>query len=145
MTNDAAPGPLDVLLVEFPAHAVTEPVAAELAAVLDSGVVRLFDIAAVCKDDSGRTTRVDVGDGAPGLGGFEAFAGAASGLFDDSDVDQAGEVLEPGTSGLLIAIENTWASGVVGAVARAEGQVVASERIPAQELLDALDATELAD
>ncbi|NYF99273.1 DUF6325 family protein [Janibacter cremeus] len=142
MTHGTALGPLDFFLIEFPEHATTSPVATELAAVLDRGLIRLFDVAAVRKDDTGRATRVGVSDAAPGLDGFEAFAGAESGLFDSSDLDQAGEALEPGMTGLLIAIENTWASGFVAAVDAAGGRVAASERIPAQLLLDALDAAE---
>lgn len=142
MTHGAALGPLDFFLIEFPERATTSPVATELSAVLDRGLIRLFDVAAVRKDDAGRVARVGISDAASRLDGFEAFAGAESGLFDDSDLDQAGEVLEPGMTGLLIAIENTWASGLVAAVDAAGGRVAASERIPAQLLLDVLDAAE---
>ncbi|MGB3187666.1 MAG: DUF6325 family protein [Ornithinimicrobium sp.] len=140
MTHETALGPLDFVLVEFPQNAEMTPVAAELAAVLDRGIVRLFDVAAVLKDDTGSVSRVELDDEGSGLSGFEAFAGAASGLFDESDLYKAGEILEQGMFGLLIAVENTWAGGMVTALAEAEGRVVASERIPAQELLDALDA-----
>ncbi len=142
MTHETALGPLDFVLVEFPQNADMAPVAAELAAVLDRGIVRLFDVAAVFKDDTGMVSRVDIDDEGSVVTGFEAFAGAASGLFDVSDLDQAGEVLEPGMFGLLIAVENTWAGGMVAALAEAQGRVVASERIPAQALLDALEDSE---
>jgi hypothetical protein len=79
----------------------------------------------------------------PGTG-FEAFAGAQSGLFDDEDVRLAADVLDPDTSALLIAFENAWASPFVTAAHAAGGQVVASERIPAQVLIEALEAVESA-
>lgn len=142
MSDDTALGPLDFILVEFPDGASTAPVAAALAAVLDRGIVRLFDIAAVRKEADGTVTRLGPADGASDLGAFAALAGAESGLFDSSDVAQAGEVLEPGTSGLMLAFENTWAGGFVAAAHAAGGRVVASERIPAQVLLDALDLVE---
>ncbi|WP_338748134.1 DUF6325 family protein [Janibacter alittae] len=127
MTQETALGPLDFFLIEFPEHAATSHVATELSAVLDRGLIRLLDVAAVRKDDSGRATRADLSEVNPGLNGFEAFAGAQSGLFDTSDLDQAGEALAPGMSGLLIAIENTWAGGLVTAVDAAGGRVAASE------------------
>lgn len=145
MPEDTALGPLDFIVLEFPEGAATAPVAAALGGVLDRGIVRLFDIAAVRKDADGTVSHVDLAEGAPGLNAFAAFAGAQSGLFDDSDVDQAGEVLEPGMFGLVVAFENTWASGFVSAAHAAGGRVVASERIPAQTLLDALDALDLAE
>ena len=44
-----------------------------------------------------------------------------------------------------MAYENAWAVPFVAAAHAAGGQVVASERIPAQVLIDALDAVEQAD
>lgn len=141
MTDDRALGPLDFILIEFPDTASTAPVAAELAAILDRGIVRLFDIAAVRRENDA-VRRVDLASGGPSLDAFAALAGAQSGLFDDSDIMQAGEVLESGMSGLMLAFENTWASGFVAAAHAAGGRVVAADRIPAQALLDALDVVE---
>ena len=74
--------------------------------------------------------------------GFAAFAGATSGLLDDDDIAEAASVLEPGTSAVLLVYENAWASPFVTAAHAAGGRLVASERIPAQTLLDVLDAVE---
>lgn len=140
MSDDTALGPLDFILIEFPDDASTAPVAAALADILDRGIVRLFDVAAVRKDRDERVMRVDLAAGAPGLDAFAAFAGAQSGLFDADDIDEAGAALWPGMVGLMLAFENTWAGDFVTAAHAAGGQVIASERIPAQALLDALDA-----
>lgn len=144
MSDDTALGPLDFVLIEFPDGVSTTPVATALTEVLDRGIVRLFDIAAVRRMGEA-TTRVDLARGTHGLDGFAAFAGAESGLFDASDIDLAGEALEPGTTGLMLAFENTWAGGFVAAAHAAGGRVVAADRIPAQALLDALDEIEKVD
>lgn len=142
MPDDTALGPVDYILLEFPDGAPISPVAAALASLLDRGIVRLFDIAAIHKDTDSNLTHVDLAQGAPGLDAFAAFAGAQSGLFDSSDVDLAGEVLDAGMSGLMLAFENSWAGEFVTAAHTAGGRVVASDRIQAQTLLDALDALE---
>ncbi len=143
--SDASPlGPLDFVLIEFPDRAPTGSVAAALSTILDQGVVRLFDIAVIRRDERA-VTRVDLVGGIPGLDALAAFAGAESGLFAPSDVEEAGAALEPGTYGLMLAFENTWARGFVAAAHEAGGRMIASERIPAQVLLDVLDEIEAAE
>ena len=145
MSDDTALGPLDFILIEFPEDASTAPVAAALGDVLDRGIVRLFDVAAVHKAADGSPVRIALADGAPGLAPFAGFAGAESGLFGPDDIEQVAEALEPRTSGLMLAFENSWAGAFVTAAHTAGGRVVASERIPAQALLDVLDLVEAAD
>lgn len=142
MTNEAMPGPVDFILIEFPAGASTASTAEAIADLLDAGVVRLYDIVLIRKAGDGSSYRADLGAATDDGGGFEAFAGAQSGLFDDNDVRQAADALEPDTAGLLIAFENAWASPFVTAAHGAGGQVVASDRIPAQVLIGALEAVE---
>jgi len=141
MAVEAVPGPFDFVLVEFPSGAPTRATAEALTELVDAGVVRLYDIVLIRKTGDGRSDRVDLGSDAAGSG-FEALAGAQSGLFDDPDITQAGEALEPDTTALLIAYENAWAVPFVAAAHAAGGQLVASERIPADVLIDVLDAAE---
>ena len=53
-------------------------------------------------------------------------------------------MLEPGTSAALLVYENSWAAPFADAVRRSGGELVASGRIPAQDLIDALDAADAA-
>jgi hypothetical protein len=70
------------------------------------------------------------------------FEGASSGLLDQSDLDEAGTVLEPGSSAGLLVYENRWAAPFAKALRRGGGQLVAHGRIPVQAVTAALDATE---
>ncbi len=142
MAETSTPGPVDFVLIEFPDDARTDAAAAALESLVDSGTIRLFDIAAVAKSVDGSVHRVELDVGAGAISGFEKFVGARSGLFDSSDISEAGGALDPGTSGLVIAYENSWAGPFVAAAHEAGGQLVASDRIPAEVLLDALDAAE---
>lgn len=145
MTDEALPGPVDFILIEFPTDASTTSTAQTLTHLLDAGIVRLYDIVLIRKNADGSSERLDLGAPLDGAGGgFEAFAGAQSGLFDDEDVRKSADALDPDTTALLIAFENVWASPFVTAAHGAGGQVVASERIPAQVLVDALEAVESA-
>ena len=145
MSEENLPGPIDFVVIEFPEGAATEKAAAELTALVDAGIVRIFDIALVRPSgDSGE--RIDLAVATEGAGrGFESLAGAQSGLFDDDDIAEASSILDAGTTGLLVAWENAWASGFVTAAHGAGGEVVASDRIPAQVLIEALDAAEASD
>jgi len=51
-------------------------------------------------------------------------------------------VLDPGSSAGLLVYENTWAAPFAAALRRAGAEVVASGRIPIQDVLDALDAAD---
>ena len=68
------------------------------------------------------------------------FEGATSGLLGDAD-DHAtvADAMEPGESAVVIVYENRWAGGSPQAVRRNGGQLIASQRIPVQDLLDALE------
>ena len=48
----------------------------------------------------------------------------------------------PGTVAALIVYENTWAAPLVAAVRGSGGELVASARIPAADVIAALDALE---
>lgn len=146
MTDNDVPGPIDFVLIEFPGDNLTGEAGAALLDLVDRGIVRVFDILIARKDADGTFSGVDIADlTAEGLGGFAAFAGARSGLLGDDDLARAAEAMAPGTMAALIVYENTWAVPFVAAAHRAGGQLIASERIPAQAIIDALDALDAAD
>jgi hypothetical protein len=142
-TDETVPGPIDYLLMEFPADADTSAAAAALQDLVARDLVRIFDILVIRKALDGSCSVVDAKDlTAEGLGSFQVFAGARSGLIGDEDVAQAAEALEPGMAAALLVYENTWARAFVRGALQAGGQVVASGRIPVVEVMEALDALE---
>jgi hypothetical protein len=70
------------------------------------------------------------------------FEGVQSGLLDDDDLSQAANLIEPGNAVALLVWENAWAGPFVSAMRRAGAEVVASGRIPANDVVAALDALE---
>ena len=140
--NDIELGPIDYLVVEWPAGAQpTGEGLGVLADLTDRGLIRVIDLAFVQKGEDGSVAGLALadldGDGTLDLMQFE---GAASGILGQDDYDQAGAALEPGTSAAILVYENTWAAPFVTAMRRSGAQVVANGRIPAAELLEAIEA-----
>ena len=131
-------GPIDYLLIEFPADRLTGRVASAVAGLVDSGTIRLYDVMVISKSQDGSVEAMALDSAA----GFEYFAGASTGLLRDDDLRSAAEALEPGTVAALLVYENTWAAPFVAAARDSGGEVVASGRIPVSDVMAALDAVE---
>ena len=135
-------GPIDYILVEWPGRQPNGEVAPHLVELVDRGLIRIIDLVFIAKDEDGNVGGLELADLAGEVAELSVFEGAPSGILSDEDVEEAGGVLEPGTSAALLVFENVWAAPFAAAVRRSGGELVASGRIPVQYLLDALDATE---
>lgn len=135
-------GPIDYILVEWPGRQPNGEIAPHLVDLVDRGLVRILDLAFITKDEEGNVAGLELADLGNEVAELSIFEGAASGLLGDEDVAEAGNALEPGTSAALLVFENSWAAPFVSAVRRSGGQLVASGRIPVEDVLAALDAAE---
>jgi hypothetical protein len=140
-------GPVDIVVIGFPPDAPRTgesiPVFVDL---VDRGIIRVLDVLMIQKDGEGRTSAFeirDVGDGA--LVNLSVFEGAQTGLLGDEDAALAGEALEPGEAAVLICFENSWAAPFVTSVRRNGGRVLAFQRVPAQDVLDTIEALDAAE
>jgi hypothetical protein len=139
-------GPIDFVLIEFSGDRLTGRVAQALMDLVDRDIIRVYDVLVVGKNADGNVYDVDLGDTAAGLAaGFVDLAWARSGLLSDDDMRLAADALEPGTLAALVVYENTWAIPFVAAAREAGGELVAGARIPAQDVMAALDELESAD
>jgi hypothetical protein len=138
--EDVEIGPIDYLVVEYPSGGPTGEALPHLIDAVDRGLIRVLDVALIAKGDDGRFASVDVTD-VVSLGADElaVLEGASSGILDDEDLAAAAEALAPGTIGAILVYENSWAAPFATALRRAGGQMVATGRIPVQDILDALD------
>ena len=109
--------------------------------VIEAGTIRLLDLVIARKEDDGTLEVIDI-DGLGDVTSFVQFSGARSGLLGDDDVKEAGNALAPGTTAALIVFENAWAAPFITAARKNGGEVVASMRIPASDVIAALDALE---
>ena len=136
-------GPVDYIVVEFPSSRMTGEGLPILVDLVDQGLIRVLDLTFIKKEDDGSVVGIKIadldGDGELDLAVFE---GASSGLLDDEDLADAGSVLEAGSSAGILVYENVWAAPFAQALRRGGAQLVASGRIPGDELVSALAAAE---
>ena len=136
-------GPIDYLVVEFPGSQMTGEGLPLLVDLVDRGIIRILDLVFVKKELDGSVKGLAIADlDKDGTLDLAVFEGASSGLLDQEDLDEAGGVLQPGSSAGLLIYENRWAAPFARELRRGGGQLVAHGRIPVQAVLAALDATE---
>jgi hypothetical protein len=142
MTTRDVHGPIDFILIEFSADRLTGGAAQALLDLVDKGIVALYDVLVVGKADDGTVYALDLADNVAQVGGFADLAWVRSGLLTDEEMQEAAATMQPGTLAVLIVYENTWAVPFVAAAMESGGEVIAGARIPAQSVMDALDALE---
>jgi hypothetical protein len=139
MTVADVHGPVDFVLLEFTGNRLTGRAADELLSLVDRGIVHVYDVLIVGKDENGAAYSVDLAEAADQVGHFADLQGARSGILADDDLRQAADAMEPGTLATLIVYENTWAIPFVAAARESGGEMIAGGRIPAQDVMDALE------
>jgi hypothetical protein len=145
--SDIEVGPIDYIVVEWPANKPPNGEAFPLLVdLVDRGLINILDLAFVHVEDDGSVVGMDLSDldldGNPELTVFE---GASSGLLNDEDYAEAGQILEPGATAALVIYENTWAAPFATALRKSGAQLVASGRLPINAIIGALDELESRD
>jgi Family of unknown function (DUF6325) len=137
-------GPIDVVVIAYPAGSpMTGEAAPLLVDLVDRGIIRVLDALFVIKNEDGSFSGFEARDlDDKSVGDFAVFEGASSGLLGEDDAAKAAAEIEPGSAAVMIVYENRWAAPFVAAVRRNGGVPIAFERIPTQDLIDALDAVE---
>ena len=129
-------GPVEFLVLAFPGETIGADVIAPLAALRDSGGVRVIDTMVVTKAADGTVTAAELVD-LDQLRGVVDPAGNEVSLMGEEDAAEAAELLEPGSSALLVLVEHLWATAAAEAFRRAGGHVAASVRIPPEYVSEA--------
>ena len=124
-------GPVDYMIVAFPGNQFKGEIAPALADLVDAGTIRIIDIAFVGKDADGDTVAFELTELDPEVQkGLDNLGIEVEGLFNEDDLMDAGEALEPNSSAALLVWENVWAREVAQALRNAGGELVAFERLP---------------
>ena len=143
MADELEVGPVDYLVVEFPGSKLTGEGFPILVELVERGVIRILDLVFVAKDLDGEVTVVELSEFDDTTSGrLSVFQGVSSGLLDEGDVAEAAKAVEPGSAAGVLLYENRWAGPFVAAMRRSGAELVASGRVPATDVLDAIDAAE---
>lgn len=145
--NDAnVHGPIDTTVIEFPEGSSGAATAKALLDLIESGVIKLYDLMLVSRAGDDGWNIIDIAVGPDGqLDEFYAFAGARSGLIDADDAAALTDVIRPGHVAAVLVYENAWAVPFVAAARAEGGELVASARISADQVMAALDALDPTD
>ncbi|HUK70632.1 MAG TPA: DUF6325 family protein [Streptosporangiaceae bacterium] len=142
-SDDDKLGPIDFLAIEFPGGQLTASGFEKLLSLADQGVVGILDMEFIAKDADGKSRKVDVWEFAvPDGVDLTAWAGASSGLLDDSDVGEISAVMQPGSVAVVVIYENRWVLGLVDAWRGDGARLIADGGLSANDIVAALDATE---
>jgi Family of unknown function (DUF6325) len=136
-------GPVDYVVVAFPAGQArfSGEMASELRALMDSNTVRVLDLVLLTKDADGSVEASELRDADDSeVGQLRAAEADLAVLLAESDVEEIGGMLAPGSAAAVLVWENRWAAPFGAAVRRSGGQLVTSGRIPTQAILAAMDA-----
>ena len=134
-------GPIDYVVLEWPGRQPKGEVAPMILDLHDRGIIRILDAMFVIKNADGTFSGFDASDLAgKDVGDFVVFEGASSGLLGDDDAEKAAEAIEPGSAAVVLVYENKWAAPFVAAVRRNGGVPIAFQRVPVQDLIDAVEA-----
>ena len=139
-------GPIDYLAVEIPGARMEGEGLAALLDLTQRGIIRILDlvVATVAEDGSFAVVALTDLDG-DGVLDLAVFEGARSGLLDEDDIAQSAALVQPGNAVAVLLYENTWAGPFVTAMRNVGAEVIASGRIPADDVVAALDALESAE
>ena len=128
-------GPVEFLVLVFPGERIGADVVAPLVALRRSGGVRVIDTMVVVKAADGTVRAAELVE-------FDHLRevvadGDAVNLMGEEDAAEAAELLDPGSSALLVLVEHVWAAEAAEAFRSAGGRVAASVRIPPEHITEA--------
>jgi hypothetical protein len=133
--------PVDYMIVAFPGNEFKGEIAPALADLVEKGTIRIIDLAFVAKDADGNIGAFELTDIDPDVRkGFENMGVEVNGLFNEEDLQAAGEELDPNSSAALLVWENLWARDVAQAIRNAGGELLDFERLPHEVVQAARDA-----
>jgi hypothetical protein len=132
-------GPVDVVILAMGEPKFDGAILAELEKLASAGTIRVLDAMVIIEEQDGTVLGLNIedlpADEKAALGFIDT---GTRGLFDTDDFAQLSEGLVPGSAVVALAIENTWAVGLMNAFEAAGTDVAMNTRIPAVVVEEAL-------
>ena len=110
-----------------------------LAALADSGTIRVLDLLILQKDADGSVEAMEIDD-LDGVDELRALETEIAEILAEEDVAHLAAAMEPGSVAGVLVWENVWAAPFASAARRAGGQLIASGRIPIQAIAASIEA-----
>lgn len=124
-------GPVDVYVIAFPGNQFSGEIVPAILEQVENGNIRILDVLFVMKDAEGEIAVLEIEDLGPEGASYVELDIISPGALNEEDADEIADSLPANTSALMIAFENTWMEGLIGAFARAGALPIDHVRIPA--------------
>jgi len=132
-------GPVDFLALEFKTNQLKGEILPELFELVKNKIVRVIDLVLIQKYEDGHYEAMEIQQLASDLLAlFDPLNVEISGIIQTEDIADVADAMENGTNAALFLFENLWAVKFKDAVIRADGRLLAQERIPYDVVEEAL-------
>jgi hypothetical protein len=132
-------GPIDFLALDFKTDQLKGEILPELLELVKNKVVRVIDLVIIQKYEDGHHEAREMQQLAPDLLAlFDPLEVEISGIIQVEDIANVADAMENGTNAAILLFENLWAVKFKEAVLRANGRLLAQDRIPHEVVEDAM-------
>lgn len=133
-------GPVEYMVVAFPGNQFKGEIAPALKDLVDSGTIRVLDLAFVHKDEAGDVTALELEDeGSELMAAMSWMFEERDGFLNTGDLEDIGDALDPNSSAAILVWEDLWAARFADAVANAGGVLVDIQRVPRDVVAAAIE------
>jgi hypothetical protein len=133
-------GPVEYMVVAFPGNKFKGEIIPALRELVESGTIRIIDLAFVHKDENGDVVAVELEDeGSEIFQAFQTVTMDRDGLVNDDDLMDIGAALDANSSAAILVWEDVWATRFADAVAGAGGVLVDIQRVPREIVQAAIE------
>ena len=133
-------GPIDFLALDFKTDWLKGEILLELLELVKNKIVRVIDLVIIQKYEDGHHEAMEMQQLAPDLLVlFDPLEIEISGIIQAEDIADVAEAMENGTNAALMLFENVWAVRFIEAVLRANGKLLAHDRIPFEVVNEVLE------
>jgi hypothetical protein len=132
-----AMGPLELVVLSFPAERFSDGARAALRQFPAWGEMRVVDAVVVRIDVAGRARAVELNE-VPSLRGLASLTG---GLITQVDVAEVAELVDDGSEALAVLLEHHWVLDLESPLARSDGSIVALTHISGAPVAVGTDRT----
>ena len=134
-------GPVEYMVVGFPGNKFTGKIAPALANLIESGTIRVIDLAFVTKDEAGNVAAFEIEDLDSDAGtAFKTIETVIGDVVNAAALEAIGNALAPNTSAAVLVWEDVWARKFVEALEGADAILLDIQRVPRDIVLAALEA-----
>lgn len=124
-------GPTEFILIGFAGNRLTGDIAPAVAELVETGLVRIIDLAVVSKDAEGVVTILEMQElSSEVAAAFVKLEGRVRGLLSEADLDEIAEDLPLQSTAVALLVEHVWATRFASAVRASGGELALAERIP---------------